>query len=168
MREALQKAIEVAVETRATSFKVGKDVYGLLRPDKFVVYFDSFNDLAAAARRFEQELRGFRAQGVPFSAALTRDGLLSWGIDPVAEPPRTGSQAESWRSWLTNRLAAALIQAKAVRLRRFAPWQFAMARLRLEGVDTREWAPQPGFLTQSGDHHREVDFDADNRCAYSA
>jgi hypothetical protein len=155
MCEALQKAIEVAAETKASGFKVGKDVYGLLRPDKFVVYFACFSDLAEAARRFEQELGGFRAQGVPFTAALTSNGLLSWGIDPVDEPQPPNSQAESWRVWLTNRLAAALIQAKHARLRRLAPWQFAMARLQLEGVDARNWAPQPGFATRNGNHGEE-------------
>jgi hypothetical protein len=151
--EALRKAIILAAETSASAFKVGKDVFGLLRPDKLVVYFDAFEDLKEAARLFERELSGFPAHGVPFSAALTDDGLLSWGIDPPPERLGDNWQAESWRLWVTNRLATALIQAKTAQLGKFTPWQFAMARLRLDGVDTNEWAPQPDFLLRNGNHH---------------
>ena len=52
---------------------------------------------------------------------------------------------ESWRLWLTNRLANALLTAKRTPASSSAsslrPWQYALERLRLEGVDTSSWTP---------------------------
>jgi hypothetical protein len=142
LREAFPATVEVASALKAPRFKVGKDVYGLLRPDKIVVYCDRFEEVQEAADRLQQRLSGCPAHGVPFTAELAGEGLLSWGTDP----PR-GRQAldwqerESWRLWLTNRLATALLAAKAAQSRAVEPWQFALERVRLEGVDTQSWTP---------------------------
>ena len=51
-----------------------------------------------------------------------------------------GQERESWRLWLTNRLAVALLAA-----RRdggpLEPWQYALARLEIDGIDPSTWAP---------------------------
>ena len=128
--------------TRVQHFKVGKDAPGLLRPDKMVAYFASYNDLMDAAEQLKKELGGCPVQGVPFTAELAGDGLLSWGVDPPAEEqalPWIGR--ESWRLWVTNRLAVALIAASTDNTANLEPWQFALQRLQFEGVNTRSWTP---------------------------
>jgi hypothetical protein len=82
---------------------------------------------------------------VPFTAALDDDGLLSWGVDPPAAQHLLNWQPrESWRLWLTNRLANALLTARgtpAPTAKPREPWEYALERLRLDGVDTDTWAP---------------------------
>jgi len=84
------------------------------------------------------------AHGVPFTAALDDEGLLSWGVDPPASVQLLEWQPrESWRLWLTNRLANALLTAKrapATATQR-SPWQYALDRVRLEGIDIDTWTP---------------------------
>lgn len=136
---------------RPLQFKVGAGAAGLLRPDKIVAYFADFAALGEAAARVRERLDGLPAHGVPFSAEIGADGLLSWGMDP---PPGSGlpwSGAESWRLWLAQRLARALLAARGAARREgngqagvrtgAEPWRFAVERLRLEGIDTGSWTP---------------------------
>jgi hypothetical protein len=100
----------------APSFKAGATAGGLLRPDKIVAYFASFEELAAAAAAVGERLAGTAPHGVPFSSEIAGGGLLSWGVDPPAAG-RGGRGAPdgrvSWRLWLTHRLARALIAGTA-------------------------------------------------------
>jgi hypothetical protein len=97
-------------------FKVGAGAGGLLRPDKIVVYFASFERLAEAAAAVGERLAVTVPHGVPFSSEIAGGGLLSWGVDPPAAG-RWGLAAAdgrmSWRLWLTHRLARALIAGTA-------------------------------------------------------
>jgi hypothetical protein len=136
--------------TGATHFKVGADAAGLLRPDKIVAYFPDFAALGEAAARLRERLDGVPAHGVPFTAEIGGDGLLSWGVDPPAARGLPGSGAESWRLWLAQRLARAIVAARAAAAGAKAgqgggepaePWRFAVERLRLEGIDTDTWTP---------------------------
>jgi hypothetical protein len=146
LAEAFAATCDAALEANAPRFKVGKDVYGLLRPDKVVVYFSRFEDLQAATDRLHRRLAGCPAHGVPFTAELDCEGLLSWGTDPPRDAQMLDWQErESWRLWLTNRLATALVAARTSRLRNVEPWRFALERVRLEGVDTRTWTPDPAI-----------------------
>ena len=146
MRGALDATVEGISQSRATSFKVGGDVYGLLRPDKIVVYFCSFDDLHEASSQLSDRLDGCPAHGVPFTAEIAGNGLLSWGIDPPRDQQiRDWHGPESWRLWVTNRLAVALLKAKAAPSDVVEPWRFAIDRLRLEGVDTQSWTPTPAI-----------------------
>jgi hypothetical protein len=147
LTEAFHIMLGVLTETDAPVFKIGKDIYGLLRPDKFIAYFPSWEALQEAAARLGQRLKGCPAQAVPFTAALQDDGLLSWGRDPGRDP-QSGAWPgrESWRLWVTNRLAVALLAAKAALDAGAEPWQFAMRRLQVEGVDTTTWTPAADML----------------------
>lgn len=143
--DAVPVAMEALVEllctrTRAV-FKFGADGAGLLRPDKIVVYFDDVETLQAAALELAERLAGVPAHGVPFSAEIAGDGVLSWGMDP----PRSTRVLEwqgydSWRLWLVRRLAAALVAARRD-AHDVEPWRFALARLRWAGVDVDRWTP---------------------------
>jgi hypothetical protein len=138
--------LEALTAGRATHFKVGADAAGLLRPDKIVAYFPTFERLAAAAEVVTRRLDGAPAQGVPFTSEIGAGGLVSWGVDPADDSARDG---ESWRLWLTRRLARALLAARAAAAEGIEPWQFAVERLRLEGVDTDTWTPGALMWRQS-------------------
>jgi hypothetical protein len=140
--DAFRAVVEVLEGAPAHHFKIGADPIGLLRPDKFVVYFQEFGPLQKASREIAAKLSGCGAQGVPFTAGLTDDGLLSWGIDPRPEKGDLRWQgAQSWRLWVTNRLATALALARNACPDTLQPWQFALERMRLENVDTATWIP---------------------------
>lgn len=123
-------------------FKIGRNAEGLMRPDKVVAYFDSLDALLDAATDLASALAGISAHGVPFSAEITPDGLLSWGMDPPhADRVLTWQPAESWRLWVVRRLANAMVAAQCSPELSLPPWQFAVERLRREGVDTERWTP---------------------------
>jgi hypothetical protein len=128
----------LATGTPAISFKIGKDLPGICRPDKFVVYFDRPDDLQATAEEFRDRLAGHPAHGIPFTAAITDDGLLSWGADPPAGAG--GSPSSSWRLWVARRLAEHLTSARRSS-GGLEPWHFALERLRVGGVDVDTWIP---------------------------
>lgn len=141
--DAVAPAFEAVVVTLASApgvkaFKIARNAPGLCRPDKLVVYFDRLDDLHAAANRLRERLDGCPAQGVPFTSAITLDGMLSWGADP----PMAGT---SWRLWVAERLADHLVDASAAVPSELEPWQFALERLRLGGIDTETWAPSSGM-----------------------
>lgn len=140
--EAMGAVIEGLARSGAHHFKVGADLYGLLRPDKLVAYFASKEALLAAIEALGSRLEGMPVQGVPFSAEAGCGGLLSWGADPLG-----GSESEgrSWRQWVTNRLATALIGARDAPAGAPEPWRFALERIRLEGVDPQTFSPTAGW-----------------------
>lgn len=151
MPEAFGKTIEVLGSSAAVRFKIGRDVYGLLRPDKFVAYFPTYETVAEAATSLRTILGDCSPHGVPFTADLTGDGLLSWGMDPPRSQRLLGWQPfESWRLWITNRLATSLIAARAATNRAIEPWRFAMERLELQGVDTGSWIPSRSIWNAAG------------------
>jgi hypothetical protein len=142
----LPAAFAATVEglSRSASFewKVGKNVFGLLRPDKIVAYFSEFADLQETAAHLAAKLEGCPAQGVPFSAEMGGGGLLSWGIDPPAEDHSVPwLERESWRVRICNRLAATLALAKTSKQKGMPAARFALERMRLDGIDTDTWTP---------------------------
>jgi hypothetical protein len=149
------KILTAFAACQVPSFKVGDSVYGLLRPDKIVAYCTSFDELANLAADLDTRLEGCPAQGVPFTAGIDPTGLLSWGMDPPHDAyDHSGQARESWRLWVTNRLAVALLAAKTGRAdpssKTVAPWEFAVERLRLAGVDTTTWTPRQSIWQQQG------------------
>ncbi|HKH43522.1 MAG TPA: hypothetical protein VKM72_02545 [Thermoanaerobaculia bacterium] len=138
--EAFGAVLEALTAARARQFKVGRDAGGLLRADKIVSYFPSFERLAEAADAVVARLAGAPAQGVPFTSEIGGEGLLSWGMDPPRSE-RSWSLGESWRAWLSMRLARDLLAARQAAAPGVEPWRFALDRLRLEGIDTDTWTP---------------------------
>jgi hypothetical protein len=140
LAEGFGAVLEALAAARAGQFKIGAGAAGLLRPDKIVAYFPSFERLEEAARAVESRLGGVAAQGVPFTSEIGGDGLLSWGMDPPVTERDPWGGRESWRLWLTHRLARALIAARSSG-EEVEPWRYAVERLRLEGVDPGSWTP---------------------------
>jgi hypothetical protein len=142
LSEVFPEVVAVFTQLAVPRFKAGRSLAGLLRPDKVVAYFPSFEALTRVSAALAQRLAGAPAHGTPFTAELAGDGLLSWGVDPPARQQALGWQErESWRLWVTNRLAAALLAARAAGEGPVEPWQAALHRVGLEGIDTSTWAP---------------------------
>jgi hypothetical protein len=141
LADALPRIVEVLTVTPASRFKVGAGAAGLLRPDKAVVYLRDAAELSEVAAALSTALDGVRPHGVPFSAELAGDGLLSWGGDPPADTGPVGGGEESWRSSVCRRLAEHLAAAQAAPVRRIEPAAYALARLAADGVDVAEFAP---------------------------
>jgi hypothetical protein len=153
-------ASSLAVSPGVKGFKIACDLAGICRSDKIVAYFDRLDDLQEGASRIAAQIEGIPAHGVPFTAAITLDGLLSWGADPPLDP----AAPRSWRMWVTERLAEYLVMASgreggdhqrptenrtghdvSADREGIEPWQFALARLQLAGVDTNTWVPTSGM-----------------------
>lgn len=130
--------------SKAFQWKVGRNVYGLLRPDKILAYFRNFVDLQEMAAHLTARLQGCASHGVPFTAEISGSGLLSWGVDPQAEAQTAAwPMRESWRARICNRLATALLYAKAAATNGPSPLRFAIERLRLDGIDPDTWTHSP-------------------------
>ncbi len=142
VREAFHALVRVLAEIPGAQMKIGTDAAGLLRPDKIVAYFATRGELDTAAGALANELRGCPAHGVPFTAAIDDDALLSWGADPPeAERALSWLDRESWRLWIAKSLAGALVVAKRSAAPPVAPWLFALERMRRYGVDVDTWTP---------------------------
>jgi len=139
--DVFARIVEAFVHAEVRSFKVGRGIEGLLRPDKLIAYFDAPDQMSDVVQVLKRRLRGCPAQGVPFTAEVGGDGLLSSGVDPPL-----GTAAVSWRAWITARLANALITR-----RQRAPADTVVAvlnDLRAAGVDTARWHPGADAFTQ--------------------
>lgn len=138
--DAMVEVLSVFADEGVRHFKVGADAPGLARPDKLVAYFPAFAPLERTACRLAPRLLGVPVHGVPFTAELSEDGMLSWGLDPPDSPDSDWSERASWRSWIALRLAAGIIDARASRIPA-EPWRHALERLRAAGIDTATWTP---------------------------
>lgn len=134
LADAFPLLADAFVRYQVRSFKVGRGIEGLLRPDKIVAYFEDRAHMEDVAGALDQSLRGCPAQGVPFTAEVGGNGLLSSGVDPPAS-----DVAASWRSWVTKRLAASLTShCGTPGADRVAA---AIADIRSVGVDPDLWLP---------------------------
>jgi len=136
-----KKTIPVISRMNAFSFKTGADRQGLLRPDKFIVYFYSYKDLRNAATILEKELKEFSPQGVPFTSQLDDSGLLSWGIDPAKKDVIENIEAGSWREKITVKLASAILQTRKEVTEKSNSLSFIMDLVQLENIDPLTWTP---------------------------
>jgi hypothetical protein len=142
IRDAFHALVRVLAELPDSSMKIGHDAMGLLRPDKLVSYFATREELDRAGDALRRELAGCPAHGVPFTAPIDDDGLLSWGVDPPdSERALSWLERKSWRLWIAMRLAAALAIAKGSPSPQVERWRFAVERVRRHGVDVDTWTP---------------------------
>jgi hypothetical protein len=140
--EAFAVTLTEATAGGVVAVKVGSNLHGLLRPDKFVLYVRRRQDVRSVGGSIARALRGARIHGTPFTAAVDADALVSWGMDPPARTP-SRPLTPSWRRSITDRLAVALLAARSIdpSNRALTPAQFALQRLHLDGVDPGTWAP---------------------------
>ncbi|MFI8520878.1 hypothetical protein ACIGEZ_24075 [Streptomyces sp. NPDC085481] len=122
-------------------WKVADTVGVMVRPDKFVVYLASERALRDLAGELSPVLAGTGVHGVPFTCESGLDGLLSWGLDPVPSPDGPHVLVDSWRTWVTARLAGGLVQARRAGLTGRQAHSAALQRARAAGVDPSTWQP---------------------------
>jgi hypothetical protein len=135
--DVLALTVRVAVQMGVAGFKVGGDASGAVRAEKLVLYCGDRDEIAAVGAELRVALKGARALGVPFTAPLGPDGLLSAGVDPAAERRAAGRPA-SWRLVVSDALARAARDASPLRSRAAAV-DFICWRLRIEGIDPEAW-----------------------------
>ncbi len=158
------------------SFKVGAGVEGVLRPDKLVAYFPSLDALRRAAEELAPAISGLSPQGVPFTAAFTPDGLLSWGVDP---DHNALGERKSWRQWVVERIAELHSEALAqmsmpgIQQKKQSPSEqssnvipstgspvepesssqlairWLLTRLQLDGIDTHTFKPRQTWIREN-------------------
>jgi len=143
LADAFPLIAQVFLRFEVPSFKIGRGIEGLLRSDKIVAYSDAPGRLQEVAATLYRELRGCPPQGVPFTAECGCGALLSTGVDPPVAKP-----AVSWRSWVTNRLAASL--ARHSDISREEAVAAALAEIRLDGVDPEHWRPADDPIGNAG------------------
>lgn len=150
VRDAFASLVRVLATFPGSQMKIGQDAFGLLRPDKMVAYFHSREELDQAAAATQRELAGCPAHGVPFTAGIDADGLLSWGLDPP-DTSRALSWLgrESWRLWLAQKMGSAFAVAKEARGSAIEPWRFVVERVRRLGVDVDTWTPEASLWRNS-------------------
>ena len=150
IRDAFHALVRVLAGIDGAQMKIGPDAAGLLRPDKLVAYFHTREELDDAARALAAELRGCPAHGVPFTARVDDDALLSWGADPPdSERALSWLDRESWRLFVARTLAHAMSIAKQAAMPAVAPWQFAVERAHRHGIDVTTWAPSPALWSNA-------------------
>jgi hypothetical protein len=139
--EAMPRVAEVCRALDVPAFKVGTTLPGILRPDKLVVYVRDEPGLWQVAGELSAALEGIEAQGVPFTAPIDSAGLLSWAVDPEAHALLgPDDQPWSWRTAVVGRLADAISGATG-KARDDVVANFALERLRLEGIEPIGWRP---------------------------
>lgn len=138
--EIFETAIGIGRRRGALSFKVGDRLTNVLRPDKFIFYYGSLDELQESAAELAAACRGVRVQATPFTASCTSDGFLTWGSDSLASTFYSPwMKRESFRLWITNRLACYLL-AGSLAAEECAV-DFALSRLQIDGIDTEHWQP---------------------------
>lgn len=87
------------------ALKFARKHSGTLRPDKIIIYTDSMVHTRRVAARMLSAIGEIRAHGVPFTAELGGDGLLSWAMDPRSTEL---SRFSSWRVWISHALVTCI------------------------------------------------------------
>jgi len=139
LAEAVAAAMAACAGLPVISLKYGADAQGMLRPDKLVVHLATPEAVHLLADRLLAALDGCPVHGVPYTAELGGDGLISWGCDP----PAGSSAAEigpSWRTWVTRLLAEGLTGERRPGAE---SWERSLNDIECAGVDPSTWAPKP-------------------------
>jgi hypothetical protein len=140
LRDTLQVLGEVLPRVDALAFKRARGA-ALLRPDKAVLHVANWEKLLEAALILRPALSGIVPQGVPFTAPLSDDMLISWGADPPADTRVTNGVPMSWRTWVTTRVAEELAVAMNDGESACEPWETALTRLAHDSIDIPAFSP---------------------------
>jgi hypothetical protein len=138
--ETFRAAVGAFQRVNCAQFKFGRGAAGVARPDKFVAYFATLDQLRAAAELIKEAVSGVSAQGVPFTAAIDTDGLLSWGMDPPRlEQVLPWQEFQSWRQWIASRVAVYTLAAVEGAAEDVGA--YVLQRVGLDGIEPTTWRP---------------------------
>jgi hypothetical protein len=130
----------------AHAVKAARDASGAHRPDKLIAYFADVDTALRAGEVLRASLAGLATLGVPFTATLSDDGLVSWGADPPLVRGRgRAAGGQSWRQWVVDQIAYLLVVGGATGPGPVEPWRFALSYLASRGLDIATWAPTPAL-----------------------
>jgi hypothetical protein len=104
---AFRHAVEATLRTSVdyATLKFARKHNGTLRSDKIVIFTNSMAHTRRVADAVLSAIGEVPAHGVPFTADLGGDGLLSWATDPVSSELR---QFRSWRVWVCHMLVSCI------------------------------------------------------------
>jgi hypothetical protein len=104
---AFKHAVEATLDASVgcATLKFARKHSGTLRPDKIVIYTDSLAHTRRVAAAVLSAVGEIRVHGVPFTAELGGEGLLSWAMDPASTELRRFS---SWRVWISQMLVSCM------------------------------------------------------------
>ena len=132
--------VPVLTEMNVPRFKYGVTVQDVLRPDKIVIYFKSYEEMFKLSETIIPLLQDFDVHGIPFSSQLDERGLISWGIDPPKnENKLQWQERESWRVWVSFRIANAILQARSESLDFETTFAFVLDKMASIGVNVDMW-----------------------------
>ena len=127
---------DAAAQSFAHSMKIGRNLSGILRADKLIVYFSEYPPALDFACKMSKTLTSFHYQGTPFSFQVNPDNpLVSMGVDP----PRKFGDLFSWRLYITNKLSLAMQGARRTKAKN--PINYIHTYMRMIGVDSYNWRP---------------------------
>ena len=125
-----------AANSEAFFMKVGRNLTGILRADKLIVYFARFDLAFDFARRMSETLAHFESQATPFSFQVhPESSLVSMGVDP----PRILGERYSWRLYMTSKLSLAIQGARRTKAK--DPRGYVNTYMGMLGIDTIDWRP---------------------------
>jgi len=138
--ERLPDIAAAVAQAGASGFKVAASAHTLHRLDRCVAYFPDAASRQAAIAALAPVLGRDPADPVPFTVACDAQARLSWGRDP-ARGSDMWETGRSWRLWLCAVLARALSVAIRAPDPELPPWQFALMRIGLLGLDPDTLSP---------------------------
>jgi hypothetical protein len=137
--QVLACTLKILPRCGACTAKLGRNLPGLLRPDKLLLYFARVEDAIDTGRELLSQLTLDEAHGVPFTFQIGGTSLVSLGVDlPVAQRIDPGRN-RSWRSTVTHRLARIILDVR--KKRRDDPIGQINAELHRSGIDPDQWKP---------------------------
>jgi hypothetical protein len=87
-------------------------------------------------------LKEYEAQGVPFTAQLDDDGMISWGIDPAEKDVLESFEGGSWRAGVTGKSwQQRLFRLRLMDLTNSKATEYILNKISLEGIDPHSWMP---------------------------
>jgi hypothetical protein len=136
LRDVFRLVRRAVPSSGAHAMKIGRIVAAILRPDKFIVYFTTYQQALAFAREMARSLATYDGQGTPFSYQVDpRCSIVSLGVDP---PWRNGD-ISSWRLYITNKLALGIQGAHRNRAKK--PLEYVYTYMQMMDVDSHQWCP---------------------------
>lgn|GEM_PF-6123399 len=127
--------------SQAFSFKFGENQRGLLRPDKFVLYFHSSEEALDTGHFLAGILSDLPVQGVPFTRQIGGTGMVSFGMDPPLQEVIQEIEGGSWRAQLADILASSILVCKKKELDMESSLKYIKAQLYAHNIDPINWSP---------------------------
>ena len=136
--QCVSRLCRLIPQLRPHGWKVGRGQFGITRPDKICLYFNTRAEAADAGALLAQEMFSIRTQGVPFTVKYDTTGLIGGGFDPP-QGIRT-IQGASWRDWLARKMAFAILLNRTMEQTFLSDEQSALWTMFFSGINPTTWS----------------------------